>query len=171
LELKPVRLAISLGDPRGIGPEVAAAATRRMRTQTAASFIFVGPDHSPVQHDADQYVSVGSYAGGDIASAGRIAGLAIRTAVELVMRGDADAIVTAPIDKYALHAGGFYYPGHTEMLADLAGCPSVVMMLASEKTVLGGPLRVVLATTHLPLADVAITLYAELIVVQSMVNF
>jgi 4-hydroxythreonine-4-phosphate dehydrogenase len=53
------------------------------------------------------------------------------------------------------------------MLADLAGCPSVVMMLASEKTVLGGPLRVVLATTHLPLADVAKTLTAELLVEQT----
>jgi 4-hydroxythreonine-4-phosphate dehydrogenase len=56
-------------------------------------------------------------------------------------------IVTAPLDKHALLAGGFDYPGHTEMLAAIAGA-RVAMMLASDK------LRVVLATTHLPLREV-----------------
>src|SRR5688572_17405336 len=99
LELKPVRLAITLGDPRGIGPEVAVAATRKLRAQTAASFIFVGPDNSPVRNEADQFVRVGRYTPGDTASAGRAAGLAIAKGVELVLNGDADALVTAPIDK------------------------------------------------------------------------
>lgn len=170
MELKPVRLAISLGDPRGIGPEVTAAATRRVRAQGTATFIFVGPDDAPVQAEADQYIAVGEYHRGDVVSAGRIAGLAIRTAVELVLRGDADAVVTAPIDKYALHAGGFYYPGHTEMLADLAGCENVVMMLAAEETVLGGALRVVLATTHIPLASVPQVFNAELLVEQATIT-
>jgi len=56
-------------------------------------------------------------------------------------------IVTAPIDKAALLAGGYDYPGHTEMLAELTGS-STAMMLASDR------LRVVLATTHIPLRDV-----------------
>ena len=65
----------------------------------------------------------------------------------MVLRGEADAIVTAPIDKSALHAGGYDFPGHTEMLGALT-CTRPVMMLASES------LRVVLATTHIALRDV-----------------
>jgi 4-hydroxythreonine-4-phosphate dehydrogenase len=61
--------------------------------------------------------------------------------------GDAAGMVTAPIDKHALLAGGYDYPGHTEMLAALTG-RDVAMMLASDR------LRVVLATTHVPLRDV-----------------
>jgi 4-hydroxythreonine-4-phosphate dehydrogenase len=73
------------------------------------------------------------------------------------MAGDVDGIVTAPIDKSALHAGGYDYPGHTEMLGHLTGA-RVAMMLASDK------LRVVLATTHIPLREVAERLTAELII-------
>lgn len=170
MELKPVRLAISLGDPRGVGPEVTVAATRKLRAHTSATFIFVGPDDSPARTDADQYVPVGEYLQGDLASAGRVAGLAIEKAVQLVMRGAADAVVTAPIDKYALHAGGFYFPGHTEMLAHLAGCEQVVMMLAAEATLLGGALRVVLATTHIPLASVPQQFNAELLIEQATIT-
>jgi 4-hydroxythreonine-4-phosphate dehydrogenase len=71
--------------------------------------------------------------------------------------GEVDGIVTAPIDKAALLAGGYDFPGHTEMLASLTGS-RVAMMLASEK------LRVVLATTHLALRDVVDTLNAESII-------
>jgi len=68
--------------------------------------------------------------------------------------GNVDGIVTAPIDKSALHAGGYDYPGHTEMLGHLTGA-RVAMMLASDK------LRVVLATTHIPLREVSERLTAE----------
>lgn len=166
MELKPVRIAISLGDPRGIGPEVTIAATRRLRTQLSTSFVFVGPDNSPARSAAEEYISVGEYAEGDVASAGRIAGLSIEKAVALVQQGAVDAIVTAPIDKNALHAGGYDFPGHTEMLAHLAGGARVVMMLAAEQTALGGPLRVVLATTHIPLARVAEAFTSDLLVEQ-----
>jgi len=73
------------------------------------------------------------------------------------MAGAVDGIVTAPIDQSALHAGGYDYPGHTEMLGRLTGA-RVAMMLASDK------LRVVLATTHIPLREVAERLTAELII-------
>ena len=63
------------------------------------------------------------------------------------MSGAVAGIVTAPIDKQALHAGGYDYPGHTEMLAALTGARTA-MMLASDR------LRVVLATTHIALRDV-----------------
>jgi 4-hydroxythreonine-4-phosphate dehydrogenase len=91
-----------------------------------------------------------------IASAGRLAGEAIISAVNLAKRGEVQGIVTAPIDKAALLAGGFDYPGHTEMLGALTG-RSVAMMLASTRpaNVPGGSiLRVVLATTHIALRDV-----------------
>ena len=80
--------------------------------------------------------------------AGRIAGHAVEAAVKLALRGEVDAIVTAPAHKHALHLAGFPFPGHTEWLAHLAGDVDVAMMLASEE------LRVVLVTTHVPFRDV-----------------
>jgi hypothetical protein len=68
--------------------------------------------------------------------------------------GEVDAVVTAPIDKAAFRAGGWEYPGHTEMLQALNGVPNVAMMMVAETTRLGGALRVVLATTLIPLRDV-----------------
>lgn len=104
---------------------------------------------------------------GTLAEAGRIAGLAIERGAAMALRGDVDALVTAPIDKAALRAAGWEQPGHTELLRDLAGVPEVAMMLASEQTALGGPLRVVLATTHLPLRDVPSALSTSLLVAQA----
>jgi 4-hydroxythreonine-4-phosphate dehydrogenase len=165
-----IRIAISLGDPRGIGPEVTVAATQKLRAHAHASFIFVGPDQSPARAHADQYHAIGDYHSGDVASAGRAAGLSIAKAVKLIQAGAADALVTAPIDKHALHAGGFDFPGHTEMLAHLAGDARVAMMLAAETTRLDGALRVVLATTHIPLADVPNVLTADLLVEQCRIT-
>lgn len=170
MELTPLRLAITLGDPRGIGPEVTIAAARSVRADTAARLIFIGPESSPARAHADQYISVGHYIEGVAASAGRIAGQSIEYAVGLAMRGEVDAIVTAPLDKSALHAGGFEFPGHTEMLAELAQAPAVVMMLAAEKTSVGGPLRVVLATTHMPLAKVPQALTIDVLVEQTRIT-
>lgn len=72
----------------------------------------------------------------------------IRKAVDLVMRREADAITTAPINKESLHLAGHLYPGHTELLAELTGGHDVALMLAGNK------LRVVLVTTHVPLNEV-----------------
>ena len=158
------RIAVTLGDPRGIGPEVTEAALADPRVAGAASFVRVGPDDL-VGPDG---VGVGRWTAADGApAAGRVAGEAIRVAVAMAMAGEVDAIVTAPIDKAAFHAGGWHYPGHTEMLADLAGVPAVAMLMAAEETALGGPLRVVLATTHLALRDVPAALSAELLVEQA----
>ena len=85
--------------------------------------------------------------GGSAARAGRLAGLAIERATALALAGEVQGIVTAPIDKQALYAGGFDFPGHTELLAALTGS-HVAMMLASDR------LRVVLVTTHIALQDV-----------------
>ena len=91
------------------------------------------------------------------ARAGNLAGRAIERAVALARSGAVQGIVTAPIDKAALLAGGYDFPGHTEMLERLTGSPTV-MMLAGPK------LRVVLATTHIALREVHAALTQELIV-------
>ncbi|HEX9248299.1 MAG TPA: 4-hydroxythreonine-4-phosphate dehydrogenase PdxA, partial [Gemmatimonadaceae bacterium] len=148
------RLAMTVGDPRGIGPEIVAKALADSRVGERCDIVVVGPQESGVQVDE----SVGRWKPEDGATlAGMLSGLAIERAVQMAMAGDVDGIVTAPIDKSALHAGGYDYPGHTEMLGRLTGA-RVAMMLASDK------LRVVLATTHIPLREVAERLTAELII-------
>ncbi len=135
-----VRLAVTLGDPRGIGPEVVRKALA-----------------SPI--DAETRIVGGSEAGQfSEVEAGRIAGHAIEEAARLALAGHVDAIVTGPVHKQALHAAGYRYPGVTEFLAHLAGDVPVAMMLATDK------LRVVLVTTHLPLRDVAATLTTDRVV-------
>ncbi len=143
------RIAITLGDVRGIGPEIVRKALADPRIQSLdIRWWIVGPAGTEVAPDdvIGVWAPTGE-AGGDAAQAGRLAGLAVEHAARMALAGEAVAIVTAPLDKAALHAGGFDYPGHTEMLAAIAGVPTT-MMLASDR------LRVVLATTHLPLRDV-----------------
>lgn len=138
------RLAMTVGDPRGIGPEIVAKALADPQVGERCDVVVVGPAGAGVAVGQ----SVGSWSPGDsAAAAGNISGLAIERAVAMATAGDVDGIVTAPIDKAALLAGGYDFPGHTEMLAALTNS-RVAMMLASDK------LRVVLATTHLALRDV-----------------
>jgi len=145
------RLAVTLGDPRGIGPEVVTKA------------LALGP------LDADVTVLGSGERGAGAASgpaprsllpeqAGRIAGEAVQEAVRLALAGEVDAIVTGPVHKHALHVAGFRYPGLTEFLGHLAGDVDVAMMLAT------GSLRVVLVTTHIPLRDVPSQLTAHRVV-------
>jgi 4-hydroxythreonine-4-phosphate dehydrogenase len=145
-----IRLAITLGDPRGIGPEVVAKALAD--PPAAADYTVIGPAalleplpgrHVPV---GDDRFGPGSALSG--AAAGRYAGLAVERAVSMALAGEVDAIVTGPAEKRALHEAGYRYPGHTEWLAALAGGVDVAMMLVT------GSLRVVLLTTHIPLRDV-----------------
>jgi 4-hydroxythreonine-4-phosphate dehydrogenase len=138
------RLAVTLGDPRGIGPEIVARALADERVRAACDLHVIGPGGAGVAVDE----ALGSWrAGGTVAEAGAFAGRAVERAARMALAGEVDGIVTAPLDKAALLAGGFDFPGHTEMLAALAGT-RVAMMLASDT------LRVVLATTHIALRDV-----------------
>lgn len=178
---RPLRLAVTLGDPRGIGPEVAAEAARRWSLESAGpdedpagrpELLFVGPAGTGAESAADAFHPVGEWRPGESpAVAGRLAGLAIEAATGFALDGEVDGLVTAPIDKAALLAGGFDFPGHTEMLATLAGRPAgpvpVAMLMAAEETTFGGPLRVALATTHIPLAEVPAALTVERLVTQS----
>lgn len=123
------RLAVAVGDPRGIGPEVVRKA---LRQPIAADVRIVGgwEDGAPNELEA-----------------GRAAAQGIEAAARLALAGEVDAIVTGPVHKVALRAAGYRFPGVTEFLAHVAGDVPVAMMLAT------GRLRVVLVTTHYSLRD------------------
>ena len=163
------RLAITLGDPRGIGPEITAKALRELPDRQTIDITIIGPRLRELATQADHFIALDDWSG-ERAHAGRLAGEAIQRAVSLAMAGDVDAIVTAPIDKAAFAEAGYSYPGHTEMLAALAGNVPVAMMMSAEPTRLGGPLRVVLATIHIPLAAVPKSLTTSLLVEQATIT-
>jgi 4-hydroxythreonine-4-phosphate dehydrogenase len=169
----PAPIAITIGDPSGIGPEitlrVAADASLperpivigdigHLRDLAAALGIGVdlrpvrAPGGSPPQRDVIDVVEVRKPLGrvpiGEVnAASGRAAFDYIKAAIGLAREGAISAIVTAPINKEALAAAGIAYPGHTEMLADFGGVERVAMMLANDE------LRVVLVTIHCSLRD------------------
>lgn len=147
------RLAITLGDPRGIGAEVVAKALES-GDPLEADLVLVGPEG--LEHTGRfELISVGPWEveGGEVL-AGELAAAAIEEAVHLAVTGEADAVVTAPISKPALAAAGYTWPGHTEMLRDLTGARETALCMVCEETGHGHPLRVVLVTGHLPLAEV-----------------
>lgn len=156
-----VRLAVTLGDPRGIGPEVVRAALAR---GVEAEITLVGAREQLAEISAGTPSEVGSWkprrgaVGARSAEAGLLAGRGVERAAALALAGEVDAIVTAPVEKHALHLAGFLWPGHTEWLAHLAGGVDVAMMLASDR------LRVVLVTTHVPFRDVPLLLTTDKIV-------
>jgi 4-hydroxythreonine-4-phosphate dehydrogenase len=145
-------IAVTLGDVRGIGPEIIEKALADESVRSSARFLLVGPAGTPLRVDEP----IGEWTlAGDAALAGRLAGRAIERAVELAQSGAVQGIVTAPLDKAALLAGGYDYPGHTEMLAALTGRRVAMMLAASEPNEgMTNPLRVVLATTHMALRQV-----------------
>jgi 4-hydroxythreonine-4-phosphate dehydrogenase len=100
-----------------------------------------------------EYETVSVFDGTEV-SAGRASGLAITRAVQLCLGGDATAMVTGPIHKPALRAAGWRVPGHTELLQELSAARDVGMLMDAEETDLGGALRVLLVTTHIPLRAV-----------------
>jgi 4-hydroxythreonine-4-phosphate dehydrogenase len=133
-------LAITTGDPSGIGPEIAAAAIRDPRVPAVCQPVIFGPA-TPDE--------LAPYPAGVVnAAAGRRAYDEILRAVEACQAGHADAMVTAPINKAAFAAAGLPWRGHTDLLAHLCGVPEGVMLFWSPR------LCVVLATVHIPLAQV-----------------
>ena len=138
------RIAITVGDPAGIGPEIARRAADDPRVLDVCEPILYGPP--PEQAFAPGVLS------GD---AGRAAYDTILRAAGAAGRGEVAAIATAPINKEALRLAGLPWNGHTDLLAHLTGARSVAMMFYSDA------LRVVLATVHLALADVPKALTAE----------
>lgn len=156
------RIAVTLGDPRGIGPEITVRALREPAPLDAETVV-IGPEGLPGLEGLP-FDSVGRWRDGlGAADAGRLSYLAVERAVALASSGDVDAIVTAPISKAALAAAGYGWPGHTEMLRDLTGAPRTALCLAAEETPFGSPLRVVLVTGHIALREVPRAYTVELL--------
>jgi 4-hydroxythreonine-4-phosphate dehydrogenase len=148
------RLAVALGDPRGIGPEVVAKALSG--APLGADVVAIGADEQVGGIPAIAKLGIGRWErGAGDRESGRIAADSIRKAVTLALTHEVDAVVTGPVNKAALHAAGVRHPGVTELLGELAGGLESVMMLVA------GGLRVVLVTTHLPLRDVPAALTGE----------
>lgn len=159
----PPRIGITPGDPRGIGPEVVEAALRDCRLD--ARFVLIAPEGIGVPEGCEA-VPVGRWTPerGDERTAGRLAGRAIERGIELAVAGEIDGLVTGPVSKRALAAAGYPYAGHTEFLRDRTGVEEVTMMMAAERTPLGGALRMALLTAHVPLRRVPALLTRELAV-------
>jgi 4-hydroxythreonine-4-phosphate dehydrogenase len=135
-----------MGEPSGIGPEVAAKAWAALGGKCNGRALRLVGDPNAFRPHADvcddAFLSVGPRQDGSTVVA------AIETAVSAAMAGQAGAIVTAPIQKSRLLEEGFAFAGHTEFLAKLTGAPRAVMMLAARG------LRVVPLTIHIPIAEV-----------------
>jgi 4-hydroxythreonine-4-phosphate dehydrogenase len=145
MPVKP-RVAITVGDPAGIGPEIARAAADDRRVRALCDPVLYGPPDDP------------RFEPGVLsADAGRAAYDAICAAVRDAQAGVVEAIATAPVSKLAFSRAGLPWKGHTDLLAHLTRSPRVAMMFWSE------PLKVVLATVHLPLAEVPRALTRELV--------
>jgi 4-hydroxythreonine-4-phosphate dehydrogenase len=166
--MKPRPLALTSGEPSGIGPEIAVKA-RRILGHDVPFFLLADPGHLPegapatIIGDPDQVADVPPFSlpvlphafaapavpGQPSPDNARGVIDVIARAVGLVQEGRAAGVVTNPISKLALKQGaGFVFPGHTEYLAHLAGDVPVAMMLASPE------LRVVPVSIHVPLAEV-----------------
>jgi len=171
----PPTIAITMGDPAGVGPEIILRAAARLaprigqgalrllvighRSQLAAARAVLGdvPEVPQTTDEADWPALALLPAGeehepiawGQLSpEGGRFAYLAVETAVRLAQSGRIGAIVTAPLNKEALNKAGHKFAGHTDMLAALTGTPSSVMLLAH------GPMRVSHVTTHVALEKV-----------------
>jgi len=162
------RLAITLGDPTGIGPEIVAATLARASSDQRARLVVFG-DRAPLERAARTLgiaipsdIEVRGRGDGDAAIPGHPderAGAAqvgyLEAAVAAARAGQLDGIVTAPISKTWARRGGFEFLGHTEMLAARMGARDVAMFFVGPK------LKIALATVHRPLVEVVLELSTE----------
>jgi len=182
-------VALSMGDPAGIGPDISIAAWLNRKAWQTPAFLFVGDPqviqaraallgHDVVIRETDAADASGLFSDvfpvcpvrcdesvapgvADPRNAGAITG-AIETAVDLTLSGRTSAVVTNPIAKSVLYDAGFRFPGHTEFLASIAGRSSGTAPL--PVMMLAGPkLRAVPVTIHIPLKDVPSQMSADLI--------
>ncbi len=196
--LAPLPLALTMGEPAGIGGELALRAWLARRDKGPAFFVIDDPDR--LQSLARRFgldvpvrpIDGAAAAGAAFAQALPVLPLAvppaepgrpspataaavidsIRRAVALTRSGAAGAVITNPIQKSALYAAGFGFPGHTEFLLDLAGGPQsgarAVMMLAAPE--LRPALNVVPVSVHVPLRRAVAELSATAIVAAATVT-
>ncbi|MEM9803246.1 MAG: 4-hydroxythreonine-4-phosphate dehydrogenase PdxA, partial [Planctomycetota bacterium] len=158
--MKPL-LALTAGDPAGIGPEIVPGALAEVRGEARVLVLGHGrtrPDDVPLVAGVESlgdrdvgWIDTGgpeTWRLGEVqASCGDAALAALRAGHDLAMRGAIDALVTGPVNKAALHAAGAKVEGQTELLSQWAEADRTEMMGFA------GDLRVMLATRHLPLRD------------------
>jgi len=183
---KPFRplLALTMGDPVGVGPEILVLALRDAslyadcRPLILGDLTALGRARDALAPELDlhlvEHPREGRYTPGTLdlmalshldpeecryglptPAAGAAMVSYILTGIRLCQEGEAHGLVTGPISKMAMHLAGFPYPGHTELLAEKTGAAEVAMMLT------GGNFRVVLATIHVALAEVPVRLSHE----------
>lgn len=145
MNIIPLRIGVTLGDPAGIGPEVVAAALDSIELPHGVRVDVLG---STEGHKAGQPTD----------DSARVASAAMEEASRMLLAGEIQAVVTGPVCKHALHRVGFDFPGQTEFFAARAGVQDFAMCLT------GGALTVALVTAHVPLARVAGMLRQEEIV-------
>ena len=138
------RIAITAGDPAGIGPEIAAKAAADAGVRAICE---------PIIFDSQAAAAVGEVS----AASGRAAYDTIVRAVDAAIKGDVDAIATAPVNKLAFAQAGLPWKGHTDLLAHLCGTSRVAMMFHAPE------LKVVLITVHVPLSEVPALITPELV--------
>ncbi len=173
--MKEQPVAVTLGDPAGIGPEIIARTFAEKGFHEENRAFVVGdagilqravdllglplgvnevekPEEALVEPGSVDVLQVGELPEdlpfGELdARAGAAAFEYVRKATELALEGSVGAVATAPLNKEAMHMGGFEYPGHTEILAELTGTKDFAMMLVTEE------LRVIHVSTHLSLRE------------------
>ncbi|KAA3655934.1 MAG: 4-hydroxythreonine-4-phosphate dehydrogenase PdxA [Calditrichaeota bacterium] len=176
----PTKIAVTIGDINGIGPEVILKSLLHFQDVEDAEFILFGPkdaytywiqklrfldssdffanDENSIRiAEPDNLPSVSFSIGNPTSTSGAIAAKSLTKAVEMALAGEVDAIVTAPISKYALQQAGYPHPGHTEFLSELSGGNTPVMLMVT------GDVRIAVATTHVPLKDVPELITYELL--------
>jgi 4-hydroxythreonine-4-phosphate dehydrogenase len=157
-------ILFTLGDPAGIGPEVAVKALCDASVRDRSRITVVGDPElldramtlCGCSVDVETVFSRTAGKSPSAADRGKYLFESLKLAVQMCLDGKAEAVVTAPISKAALHAGGFCYPGHTEILGELTGAKPVMMLV-------GGQLRVVPMTTHCALSEVPALLTRQLV--------
>lgn len=174
--LKP-RVAITLGDPRGIGPEVVLKALARPDLRELCTPLILGDPgvlgrtaaEVGIRLPLEEVEDAGDAPPAAVAvlplsrlprqispeQGARASFAYVRRAAELALAGEVQAMATAPVSKEGIAAAGIPFRGHTEFLAEFSATKEFVMMLAGER------LRVALVTTHLPLRAVAPLLTEE----------
>lgn len=180
--MRPPHLAITMGDPAGVGPEIIVKACAKLRPRLeagslrllvighgsalrkAARQLGIGPE-IPFVEEASEWPALACLPAGEerepitpgelSPEGGRFAYLAVELGVRLALAGRVGGLVTAPLNKEALNRAGYRYAGHTDMLASLTGAAGSVMMLAH------GNMRVSHVSTHVALQDVPSRLTPE----------
>jgi len=135
---KPV-IAVTTGDPAGIGPEICEKALANPEIKSLAHYVVIG----------DRHLLPSRLIGRVSTAAGKASVEYVEKAIDMALRGEVDAIVTCPISKEAIHKAGYKYQGHTEILAARTKTKNYAMLFVAK------PFWVMLVTIHIPLKDVS----------------